>query len=370
MPAFAHDADILLPSVRARDTTANTPDNLPHDNQGPWFAAVIWVLTGLAAVFLVLRLYCKATRGKKLWWDDYVLVAAFGCLVAQTSLLTYLVHLGFGKHSWDITDWTTYLFIANVTGVCSIVAAAWSKTSFAITLLRFTDGWMRKTVWITIVTVNLFLGLSAVFTYVQCTPVQRLWDFSVPGKCWSPNVIVTYNSFSSAYSGAMDILLAVLPWRIITRRSLNRKERLGLLSAMSMGIFAGVTSIAKTATLSAISNPDTITGVSLMILATAETAITIIATSIPVLRVLIKTSRSHGTPYLSHYSTKKSPALPDRSESRLVATPAPTLEYNGRDKLYATRSNESKWRTQAPPLGNSWLNSASESGLEMSTIRR
>lgn len=39
--------------------------------------------------------------------------------------------------------------------------------------------------------------------------------------------------------------------------SLNRKERVGVLLAMSMGVFAGFTSIAKTATLGAISNPDT-----------------------------------------------------------------------------------------------------------------
>jgi hypothetical protein len=118
-------------------------------------------------------------------------------LIAQTSLLSYHVHLGFGKHSWDITNWTDYLFVANLAGVCSIIAAAWSKTSFAILLLRFTDGWMRKLVWFVIGSVNLFLGLSALFTYVQCSPIKKLWDFSVPGECWPQQVIITFNSFSS-----------------------------------------------------------------------------------------------------------------------------------------------------------------------------
>jgi hypothetical protein len=48
-----------------------------------------------------------------------------------------------------------------------------------------------------IVSVNLFLGLSALFTYVQCRPIARLWDSTVPGSCWPSKVIVTYNSFSS-----------------------------------------------------------------------------------------------------------------------------------------------------------------------------
>lgn len=297
---MAPNANATPASFEARATY----DDLPHDNLGPQFNVAIWVLTGAAAVFLALRVYCKLIRGKKLWWDDYVLIASFIFLVAQTTLLSVLVHMGFGKHSWDITDWPTYLFWCNVTGVCSIIAAAWSKTAFAILLLHFSEGWMRRLIWFIIASVNIFLGLSAVFTYAQCKPVSRLWDSTVPGECWSPNVIVTYNSFSSAWSGAMDILLAALPWRIINRRSLNGKERLGVLVAMSMGVFAGMTSIAKTATLSAISNPDTISSVSLMILATAETAITIIAASIPVLRVLIKNTmrdHSHSTPHLYRY---------------------------------------------------------------------
>ena len=52
-------------------------DNLPHDNYGPWFNGVVWMLTGIAAIFLALRLYCKHIRRKALWWDDYVLIAAF-----------------------------------------------------------------------------------------------------------------------------------------------------------------------------------------------------------------------------------------------------------------------------------------------------
>jgi hypothetical protein len=40
----------------------------------------------------------------------------------------------------------------------------------------------------------------------------------------------------AAYSGAMDIFLALLPWKIILTLSLNRKEKTGVLIAMSMGV--------------------------------------------------------------------------------------------------------------------------------------
>jgi len=57
-----------------------TPEQLaalPHDNAGPRLNVVIWVLTGLSGVFLCLRLYCKRLRGKGLWWDDWLLTAAW-----------------------------------------------------------------------------------------------------------------------------------------------------------------------------------------------------------------------------------------------------------------------------------------------------
>lgn len=40
-------------------------------------AGIQWVVTGLALVFLVLRLYCKRTLGKGFWWDDHILIAAW-----------------------------------------------------------------------------------------------------------------------------------------------------------------------------------------------------------------------------------------------------------------------------------------------------
>lgn len=107
----------------------------------------------------------------------------------------------------------------------------------------------------------------------------------------------------------MDLCLAILPWTIIRRLSLNRKERLGVLIAMSMGVFAGLTSIAKTATLGAISNPDAIATITLMILATAEISLSIIAASIPSLRVLIRnTMKVYSVPHFYRYHRTASPA--------------------------------------------------------------
>ena len=58
---------------------------LPHDNDGPKLNAVIWTLTAVSAIFLGLRFYCKTARAKGLWWDDWLLMAAWVGIFAGTS---------------------------------------------------------------------------------------------------------------------------------------------------------------------------------------------------------------------------------------------------------------------------------------------
>lgn len=138
----------------------------------------------------------------------------------------------------------------NVAGTCSITAAVWSKTSFGLTLLKITRGWTRKLAWFCIISMNIAMGLSALFHWIQCTPVQKTWDLSVQGgSCWPMAVLVYYDIFSAAYSALMDLVLAFLPWQFLWGLQMKRKEKIGVGIAMSMGVFAAITAIVKSTML-------------------------------------------------------------------------------------------------------------------------
>ncbi len=51
----------------------------PTDSRGPYINSSIWVLQGLAGLFLALRVYCKFLRRRGFWWDDYLLIAGWVC---------------------------------------------------------------------------------------------------------------------------------------------------------------------------------------------------------------------------------------------------------------------------------------------------
>ncbi|KAK3328721.1 hypothetical protein B0H66DRAFT_578817 [Apodospora peruviana] len=274
----------------AAPTTPEELAALPHDNGAAKLNGAVWTLTAIAGTFLALRIYCKFLRHKGLWWDDIILIAAWVCITIECALLTVMTSLGYGLHIWDfdLNNMSRLLVIVNVAGSFSVTAAIWSKTSFAFTLLRLTDGWIKVFIWFIIVSMNIAMGLSALFPWVTCTPVQMAWDLTVTGTCWNPSVLVNYNIFSAAYSAAMDITLALLPWKIIWQLQMRQKERIGVAVAMSMGIFAGITGIVKTSKIPLMLSADFADGVDLFIWGNAESTITIIAASIPILRVLIR----------------------------------------------------------------------------------
>ncbi|KAL5603913.1 hypothetical protein FOVSG1_006663 [Fusarium oxysporum f. sp. vasinfectum] len=270
-------------------------EDLPHDSRGPTLLAIFWSAVASSAMILGLRLYCKIRTGRGLWWDDYIALSSWVSLVIFISLETYLVvPLKYGSRDCDIPP-------ENLALTATIAAAAypflllsimWSKSSFGVTLLRITTEWMKRAVWGLIISINVFLGFSILIYYIQCTPVQALWDIRVKGKCWDRDIAMKYHVFSGVWSSAVDLTLVFFPWKILWGTQMLGREKWGISIAMSMGIFAAVASSIKTAQLHLLSSTSTYKAVPVMYWGPIEVATTIIAASIPALRLLIKDVRT------------------------------------------------------------------------------
>ncbi|KAK4150047.1 hypothetical protein C8A00DRAFT_18365 [Chaetomidium leptoderma] len=276
---------------------------LPHDDRGPALVATSWTLTCLGSLLLGLRVYSKMVSHRSLWWDDWILIAACVALVTDAGLATHMVvYFTYGRHSWDFQppDIDAFVLVVAVRATFTVVAIAWTKTAFAMTLLRLTDRseWMKRLLWVVIITMNIAMGISALFFWIQCRPLARSWTPSIPGSCWDSKINERYNIFSSAYSAGVDFLLAALPWKLLYNLQITRKEKLGTAIAMSMGVVAGVTGIIKTTKLPKLASPDIYDAADLVIWDIAEAAVTMIGACVPVLRVLVRdvgnSSRRYG----------------------------------------------------------------------------
>lgn len=184
-----------------------------------------WTFASLSALFLGLRIFCKFKSRRNLWWDDYVLIASWvsilrpdaclrcarGCadtiallqvaLFASVLMTTITVPLGLGKHAADVPPYNLgeIGLRGNINGTFSVLAAAWSKTSFALTLLRLmgTKKWTSRFLWFAIATMNVFLLGNALFQWIKCWPISKTWDVMEAGTCWPAGVQTRYGMFAA-----------------------------------------------------------------------------------------------------------------------------------------------------------------------------
>lgn len=171
-------------------------------------------------------------------------------LLANSIIMTLSVSLGFGMHLLEIAliNREKLLLLGSLSTTFSTLSAVLSKTSFGLTLLRLTSVGYEKTrafVWVIMISMNLIMFCDALYSWVECQPSRKHWEIFIDGTCWSPDIAVKLGIAAGAYSGCMDVIMAILPWRIIWETRMERREKIGVLVAMSMGLCAGAAAFAK-----------------------------------------------------------------------------------------------------------------------------
>ncbi|KAE8836455.1 hypothetical protein HRS9139_04553 [Pyrenophora teres f. teres] len=195
---------------------------------------------------------------------------SLGLLLLVQILLNQLsINLGLGKHALDINfdnfERITYYGASGLT--ISIGAIVLSKISFGLTLLRLTEGWFRVYVWFAIATLFIFAVPVAVIPWVLCKPIAK----------------------TEVWAAIMDISMALLPWKVLWALQMRFAEKIGVGIAMSLGILAGATAIVRARYVEQLQEQDlSYEAYNSVIWSAAESAMTIVATSIPILRVFFK----------------------------------------------------------------------------------
>lgn len=143
-----------------------------------------------------------------------------------------------------------------------IMSCAFGKTSFALTLIRVAaQQWVMVLLWFIIISMNILHILISIFVFTRCEDPRHLWNPSIPSNCWSAKAFDDLSLFIGckchlhmktcllpssllplmvlilvAYSAATDFILALLPWVILWKLQMKKREKFGVAVAMSLGI--------------------------------------------------------------------------------------------------------------------------------------
>src|SRR3569833_133528 len=119
-------------------------------------------------------------------------VAYCGVIIAGTKF-GIGSHIATVTHS-DLVSSLTHLYIGNWFVIWAI---SLSKTSFALTLLSLVvRRWHSWALWFSIISVNLIMGIDAIFQFTQCTPVDKTWDPELDGICCDTHILIYYSMFA------------------------------------------------------------------------------------------------------------------------------------------------------------------------------
>lgn len=99
----------------------------------------------------------------------------------------------------------------------ALLSQAWSKTSFAMTLLGITKkrDWVTYFLWFAIFSMNISFALAGILFWVQCSPLEGLWNPSVQRKCLNPSVNIIYGM---VISGMLLLLVTDLEFFLLYSR--------------------------------------------------------------------------------------------------------------------------------------------------------
>ncbi|KAI0150786.1 hypothetical protein GGR57DRAFT_471589 [Xylariaceae sp. FL1272] len=253
--------------------------------------ASMWVLTGLVAAFLLLRLYTRLVILRAFGGDDVVFILAFLCLLLMTSFYTKSATLGLGQSNAsignedDIVEAILWEAIGQTFTVLGTAIAKWSLGLFLLRLVVVR--WQRNVVIIAMGSV-LAASISVLFAFwLQCRPFRYLWDRRIPGYC--PISAIPASTVLNVTTVIVDFVFAFLPWVFIWKLQMNKREKYVILGSMSLGIFAAASGIKRALEVGGLSSPNYLRDtVGLLIWSAIEHSVTMICICIPVCMPLFK----------------------------------------------------------------------------------
>jgi hypothetical protein len=144
----------------------------------------------------------------------------------------YATKFGLGKHlvDADLTQLPYLLYLLPIGQFFAVISVAVSKSSFIITLIRLVVlPWQKLALWFMLVTINASMFSISVVQFYQCS------DPPTKG-CVNGNIVIGLGVYAAGYSAFMDLVLTAFPSLVIWNLQIKRRDKIGIIISMSLGI--------------------------------------------------------------------------------------------------------------------------------------
>ncbi|PWY69041.1 integral membrane protein [Aspergillus sclerotioniger CBS 115572] len=217
---------------------SGTSGDFEHPNQNLRRSVIIALYFAfiLSTVAVALRLLARKITGSKLYLDDYLIIIAllfkYGCSIGVTILLFN----GLGSHITMIPqkNLTVYFKIGWSNSFVYTCCVAFIKLSILAVYKRLFAA-KSMTISVNIVgTIVILWALSvSIAGVLNCVPVHKFWDRTVPGHCVDT---VSYYYGQQIPNILTDVVLLVMPLKSVWALPISKAQRLLLSGVFLVGI--------------------------------------------------------------------------------------------------------------------------------------
>ncbi|KAL4922764.1 hypothetical protein BDW62DRAFT_2743 [Aspergillus aurantiobrunneus] len=257
--------------------------------------AVSWAETAVGLVFFALRFVSNWKIVARFRWDFVVASMTVITQVIAQIFLQLSVDAGMGQRIRTLshTNEVRALKTSWVFQLLAIAASMLGKLAILAFLIQIRGRHERKPWFLIVVGVLVAaVNITVLGTILgQCSPMEKLWDDSLPGTC-DPGRVVNqnYSFFQGSFNSFLDALLASYPAHLFWKLQMKRRIKIALSVLMGLGWIAAVCSAIKTYELKALTETSDITWAqpSLLIWASTEAWIVIVVGCVPPIRPLME----------------------------------------------------------------------------------
>ena len=173
-------------------------------------------------------------------------------LACQVTIIFQCLH-GVGQHLLDVhplaSIWGAlfYTWLAIGLGLCSLT---FSKASIVALILHVTPSTQpkRRIILISIISLYGIVNfIQIVLIWVQCMPLDRVWDRLVSGSCALEQTSNKFSYFQGTLSSGTDLLLAIWPITMVWNLKMSRRGKWAFCGLMAGGILPAAAGIVRMA---------------------------------------------------------------------------------------------------------------------------
>ncbi|KAI1653020.1 hypothetical protein F4813DRAFT_376315 [Daldinia decipiens] len=255
LPPDQQQVALNSPALAAPEGVTPNFDNPSNNNNLAY--GVIAACVAVSSLCMIIRFYARIFLFKKLKPEDYMILLAFVFFVLWTVFgLRLTEHPGYFVHQYEIRvkDTIDYSFDVHYAAIAYAITIPFVKIAILIewTRVLVPVGTRNAFMWscYALIGLNVMLLIAIpIALSLICFPYEKIWDLTLPGTCSNQFLI---GLASASINLFIDVIMLILPQRVIWTLQLSLKKKLGVSFFFSLGILACISAIFRVSTQVAI----------------------------------------------------------------------------------------------------------------------